>query len=321
MHNNKITTDIALALAELQAGNLVAFPTETVYGLGALATNITAIEKVFATKGRPQNHPLIVHIGSKDLLARFARDIPNAAYKLADTFWPGPLTLILRKQEHVLPIITGNQDTVAIRIPNHPITLKMLQQLGNGIVGPSANKYGRVSPTSAKHVAEDLHDNEILILDGGAAIVGIESTILDLTSTPTIRRHGHISVVQIENVLQTHIQVDLTFNPNASVSGTHLAHYAPNTTVVLVPPAELQDYIQQLNHHQFSVLSWQEPSINNVYWQQAFDNPEDYARELYANLRHHDSLQNSLIIVEMPPLDIAWAAIVDRLKRASSKSK
>lgn len=321
MHNNKITTDIALAVAELQAGNLVAFPTETVYGLGALATNITAIEKVFATKGRPQNHPLIVHIGTKDLLARFARDIPDAAYKLADTFWPGPLTLILRKQEHVLPIITGNQDTVAIRIPNHPITLKMLQQLGNGIVGPSANKYGRVSPTSAKHVAEDLHDNEVLILDGGAATVGIESTILDLTSTPTIRRHGHISVAQIEKVLQTHIQVDLSFNPNASVSGTHLAHYAPNTPVVLVPPAELQDYIQQLSHHQFSVLSWQEPSINNVYWQQAFDNPEDYARELYANLRHHDSLQNSLIIVEMPPLDIAWAAIVDRLKRASSKSK
>lgn len=321
MHNNKITTDIELAVAELQAGNLVAFPTETVYGLGALATNVTAIEKVFTAKGRPKNHPLIIHIGSKDLLARFARDIPNVAYKLADTLWPGPLTLILRKQEHVLPIITGNQDTVAIRIPNHPLTLKMLQQLDNGIVGPSANKYGRVSPTNAKHVAEDLQDEDVLILDGGAARVGIESTILDLTSTPTIRRHGHISIAQIENVLQTHIQVDLSFNPNASISGTHLAHYAPNTPVVLVESTELQAYIQQLAHHQFSVLSWQEPLLNNVYWQKAFNQPEDYARELYANLRHHDSLQNRLIIIEMPPLDTTWAAIVDRLKRASSKSK
>ncbi len=322
MHkNNKITTDINLAVAQLRAGNLVAFPTETVYGLGAAADNPTAVLKVFQTKGRPADHPVIVHIGNTQELSTWAQNIPAAAWILAETFWPGSLTMLLQKKEHVSSLITGGQETIGIRIPQHPLTLKMLQAFGNGVVGPSANKYGRVSPTQAQHVAQDLAAHDVLILDGGMAQVGIESTIVDLTgATPIIRRLGAISAAQIEATLQQTVRVEIAHGANIRTPGSHAVHYAPLTPTVLASSAEFTTLLNKYAGSKISVLSWQQPpaELQNIYWQQAANTPTEYAKELYANLRQHDQLQNDIIIVEAPPNTKEWGAILDRLTRAST---
>lgn len=322
MNNNKITTDLSLAVAQLRAGNLVAFPTETVYGLGAAADNPAAIQKVFQAKGRPADHPVIVHIGAATQLKAWATDIPETAWILAEQFWPGSLTMVLKKQQHVSDLVSGGQDTIGIRIPKHPLTLKLLQEFGSGIVGPSANKYGRVSPTQAQHVAQDLADQQVLILDGGEANVGIESTIVDLTNTtPIIRRLGAITAEQIAQVLKQEVQIDITHSPNMRVPGSHAAHYAPRTPTILVSSTELQTVVaQHALNKKVSVLSWQTQPANldTIYWQNAASNPDAYAHDLYANLRDHDQLNNDLIIIEAPAESTAWAAILDRLKRAST---
>lgn len=323
-NNNHITTDIQLAVRQLQAGELVAFPTETVYGLGADATNPAAIQKVFAAKGRPADHPLIVHIENVKQLPSWARNIPETAWQLAEYFWPGPLTLILHKQIGVSPLITGGQDTIAIRIPNHQITLQLLQNFGSAIVGPSANKYGRVSPTTAAHVAADLGSAVAVILNGGECSVGLESTILDLTSLqPIIRRSGAITAEELAKILGQQVAINTNVDPKVRTSGSHQSHYAPVTTVRLYAYTELLTaaVLLQQQNTSFSVLSF-EPSpknINsNIYWQQQSLNPNEYAHSLYANLRAHDLLNNSVILVERPPQEIAWLAILDRLTRASS---
>jgi L-threonylcarbamoyladenylate synthase len=323
-NNNQITTDIELAVRQLQAGELVAFPTETVYGLGADATNPTAIQKVFAAKGRPADHPLIVHIADAKLLPSWARNIPNSAWTLASHFWPGPLTLVLHKQVGVSPIITGGQDTIAIRIPNHPLTLQMLQNFAGAIVGPSANKYGRVSPTTAAHVATDLGDAVAVILDGGECAVGLESTIIDLTAThPVIRRSGAITALELSEALGQQVAVDTSANQTVRTSGSHESHYAPITTLRMLTYNELlaAALLLQQQDKVFSVLSFEARPIDlnpKVYWQQVARNPQEYAHNLYANLRTHDSLNNSVILVERPPHDSSWLAILDRLTRASA---
>lgn len=315
---NKITNNLDQALFQLQAGELVAFPTETVYGLGADARNLCAVQKVFAAKGRPTDHPLIVHIADPAQLEAWALDIPDIAWQYAEKFWPGPLTLILRKQPWVSEIITGGQNTVALRIPKHPLTLELLQRFGSGLVGPSANKYGRVSPTTAQHVATDLYDIDVVILDGGACSVGIESTIVDLTTVqPILRRNGDISaeklgIAAVEQVNMAGL---------SRTSGSHASHYAPRTPVKLVSSAELFNTVAQYQHQQteFSVLSLQ-PRPENLpdryFWQQVATDPVIYAHDLYANLRAHDRLHNAAILIETPP--ITWTAIIDRLKRASN---
>lgn len=318
MHNNnKITTDLALAVRQLKNGELVAFATETVYGLGADASNPEAIKKVFAAKGRPVDHPLIVHIAAIDQLSQWAREIPAKALTLAQHFWPGPLTMIFAKQPWVSELITGSQDTIAIRMPRHPLALKLLQEFGGALVGPSANKYGRVSPTTATHVAADLGDLVAAILDGGSCEVGIESTIVDFSnSQPRILRHGAITAADISKALQQ--EVLFHSDPKIRTPGNVNSHYAPRTKVKLVPAAELLQEISQ--QQEFSVISFQTPPVNlsaKIYWQQVSVDPQEYAHNLYANLRQHDQLQNSLIIIEQPPHGDGWLAINDRLCRAS----
>lgn len=323
-NNNQITTDIEHAVRQLQAGELVAFPTETVYGLGADATNPIAIQKVFATKGRPADHPLIVHIANVEQLPSWARNIPDSAWILADQFWPGPLTLILHKQIGVSSLITGGQDTIAIRIPNHSLTLQLLQGFGGAIVGPSANKYGRVSPTTATHVAADLGNAVSVILNGGECAVGLESTIIDLTNTnPVIRRSGAISGVELSNILNQSIIVDTNANNNVRTSGSHKSHYAPVTKVRMLTYNQLiaAAILLQQQNKPFSVLSFEarhKDISSKIYWQQTSHDPKEYAHSLYANLRAHDLLKNNVILVERPPQDISWLAILDRLTRASA---
>jgi L-threonylcarbamoyladenylate synthase len=186
----------------LRKGRLVAVPTETVYGLGADATNPEAIKKIFAAKGRPADHPLIVHIPDASYLNAWAVDIPDSALILAERFWPGPLTLVLKKQPDVPLEVTGGQETIALRVPNHPVALNLLKVFGGGIAAPSANRFCRISPTQASHVAEELGDKVDLILDGGACQVGLESTIVDLSSgNPKLLRPGQIGKAEIEELL------------------------------------------------------------------------------------------------------------------------
>lgn len=311
------------SVALLRAGQLVAFPTETVYGLGADANNPIAIQKVFHAKGRPADHPLIVHIADPKQLTDWARDIPESAWVLAQHFWPGPLTLILYKQAHVSSLITGNQETIGIRIPNHPLTLELLKQFGSGIVGPSANKYGRVSPTTAAHVSNDLGPEVAAVVDGGACQVGIESTIIDLTAAqPCIMRVGAISAAEIANVLGSAVAIN---NKTSTVRtpGSHAAHYAPRTPAHLIHSAELLFKINELQQSgkSFAVLSFDvKPAslASDIHWLQTTKSSSEYAHDLYANLRLLDQLNKDVLLIESPPQTDTWLAVIDRLTRATS---
>ncbi len=310
-----LDNQIQIAAAALKEGLTVAFPTETVYGLGADASDPQAIKKVFTIKGRPANHPVIVHIANSSMLAKWAQNIPDTAYVLADAFWPGPLTLILNKQPHVSSLITGGRNTIGLRIPNHKVTLDLLQEFNGGIVGPSANKYGMVSPTTAAHVRQDLGEEVSIVLDGDDCVVGIESTIVDLSGEqPVLRRLGNITRTQIEEVLQRPIAVN-THKPGAP--GTTLKHYSPNTPVVLVDSSQLTSVTENS-----AVLSFMPtPTLlsNVVVWQQVTSNPKQYAHDLYTNLRNMDILGKNTIIVELPPETEEWLAVIDRLKRAAAE--
>ena len=235
--------DIPRAVALLRQGELVALPTETVYGLGADALNPAAVAKIFAAKGRPSDHPLIVHLADAEQIVDWARDIPREAIALARAFWPGPLTLILKKEEGVPDIVTGGQDTVGLRVPNHPVALELLRAFGGGVAAPSANRFGRISPTTAEHVRQELGERVPLILEGGACQVGLESTILDLSrDVPVILRPGAIGVDDIARVIGRRPRLrGEEQQPDAAprVSGALAAHYAPRTPLELVASAEL----------------------------------------------------------------------------------
>lgn len=289
----------------LQQGSLVAFPTETVYGLGADATNPDAIRKVFAAKGRPADHPLIVHLPNIEHIYQWAINIPASAIKLAHKYWPGPLTLILQKHPNVDPLITGGQNTIALRIPNHPITLQLLKDFGKPLVGPSANKYGHVSPTTAQHVLEDLGDQVAAIIDGGPTDLGIESTIVSfICDHPQIVREGLITAKQL-NIM--------AYDKQIKASGTCKSHYAPRTPIELFD----EQVITALNN--YSVISFKknlaQPSAD-IYWETVATDQDDYAKNLYARLRKHDKLGKDKIFIEQVPS--SWSAIKDRLSRAAA---
>ncbi|MDI6747030.1 MAG: L-threonylcarbamoyladenylate synthase [Rhodocyclaceae bacterium] len=320
------SADIARAVELLRAGELVAFPTETVYGLGADARNAQAVAKIFAAKGRPADHPLIVHIGAIDQMEFWARDISEVARVLAKTFWPGPLTLILKRQPDVPDAVTGGQDTVGLRMPNHPVALELLRAFGGGLAAPSANRFGRISPTTAEHVRDDLGDDVSLILDGGPCTVGIESTIVDLTGPRTvILRPGMISPFDIGHVLGR--MPEMADNPLAPktprTSGTLEAHYAPRTLLQIMPndslPIVLRDALVKREH--VAVLATFPAPFDHplISWQVAPADPAGFARDLYANLRKLDSLGCVRIFVEKP-VGQPWQAISDRLKRAAAGS-
>ena len=306
---------------------MVAFPTETVYGLGADASNPAAVAKIFAAKGRPQDHPLIVHLGSIELLPRWAAEIPAGAHQLAAAFWPGPLTLILRRAAGVPDCVTGGQDTVGLRIPGHPVALELLRAFAgekdghhySGVAAPSANKFGRISPTTAEHVRAELGDAVDRVLDGGECAVGIESTIVDLSrGRAVLLRPGQITPAQIAAVLGT--AVDLPDAAAPRVSGALDSHYAPRTPLHLVPSAELPANLAALRGKRLAVLARADaPSgLKDVYWQVAPRAVAGYAHELYASLRRLDDLGCDLILVEAPPAVPGWQGVNDRLKRASS---
>ncbi|GAB1392536.1 L-threonylcarbamoyladenylate synthase [Rhodocyclaceae bacterium] len=310
----------------LRAGELVAFPTETVYGLGANASNPQAVAKIFAAKGRPADHPLIVHIPDAGHLARWARDIPAEAYALAEAFWPGPLTLILKRQPDVPDAVTGGQDTVGLRVPNHLLALELLRTFNGGIAAPSANKFGRISPTTAAHVRDDLGDAVSMILDGGPCQVGIESTILNLSGKRAmLLRPGMLSSIDIGRVLgRVPLSPDDPLAPPAvRASGTLEAHYAPRTPLVLMPddslPIALRNAIVQ--KERVAVLATHPAPFEmpQVIWQVAPADPSGYAHALYANLRALDALGCDRIYVQKP-VGQPWQAIYDRLKRAAAGS-
>jgi len=304
------------ALHILCEGGLVAFPTETVYGLGADARNPEAVEKIFIAKSRPMDHPLIVHLAHPSAMVEWARDIPASAYLLAEAFWPGPLTLILKKSLQVHDFITGKQDTIGLRIPNHPVALELLTAYGSGLAAPSANRFGRISPTTAAAVQEELGDAVDCILDGGACQVGIESTILDLSADqPVILRPGMISATAIEKILSC--PVLLTRKNAPRVSGALESHYAPVTKTVLVKSEDILDFLE--NSSLSSVLIARQLFLGVTDQIILSKNPVEYAHDLYHSLRELDKKGFEQIVIEMVPEAVEWDAVRDRLKKAAGE--
>lgn len=314
--------DVAAAARRLADGETVAFPTETVYGLGADATSEKAVAKIFALKGRPADHPLIVHIGSPAALVEWAVEVPPAAHALAENFWPGPLTMILRKSARVPAGVTGGQDTVGLRCPSHPMAQQLLREfarIGSGAVAaPSANRFGHVSPTTAEHVRDEF-GADLPVLDGGACAVGLESTILDLSrGAPVLLRPGAVTRDDIARVLGAPPRDRDQQAPRAS--GTLAAHYAPHTALVLIGAGELD--LQVRHQSNVAVLAMRDaPSAARVTsWIAAGPDAERYGHDLYANLRKLDASGAKRILVEMPPPTSEWEAVNDRLTRAAAGS-
>jgi len=310
--------DIAVAVAALRAGELVAFPTETVYGLGADASNAAAIRRIYSVKGRPNSHPLIVHLSSTADISAWAGAVPRSARLLAERFWPGPLTLVLPRAAHVLTELTGGQDSVALRIPEHPVAQQLLHEFGGGIAAPSANRYGRVSPTRAQHVRDEFGDEVAIVLEGGACRVGLESTIVSCLSDRTLLlRPGGISQRALEAVIGPVRRAAQGEGPRTP--GSTQAHYAPSTPLTLVSQALLARDAQAPD---VAVLAMgpQSAEFRGVLWLDGTSSAEAFGHDLYANLRTLDRAGARRILVEAPPFTQAWDAVRDRLTRAACGS-
>jgi len=311
--SNCTANAMARAAQTLQAGFLVAFPTETVYGLGADATNASAVARIYEAKGRPADHPLIVHIGDMQDIADWSDDIPDYAIALARNFWPGPMTLILKRSALAQDFITGGQDTVGLRVPKHVIALALLNEFkkigGKGVAAPSANRFGHVSPTTAQAVSDELSQYlapEDLLLDGGPSLVGVESTIIDCTTeSPKILRPGAITEEMIEAVTAINISYDAT---EIRVSGSLENHYSPNAQVLLdIAPEKGDGFIALASTATpDGVIRLASPQSN-----------EEFARILYTSLRSADQQSLSRVVVHQPSGDDISVAIRDRLLRAS----
>jgi L-threonylcarbamoyladenylate synthase len=305
---------LANAAANLAAGGLVAFPTETVYGLGADACNAEAVARIFSVKGRPADHPLIVHVSSKDRLGDWADDVPGYAISLARDFWPGPMTLIVKRSELAGDFVTGGQETVGIRVPDHPVALGLLEAFattgGKGIAAPSANRFGNVSPTTAQAVTAELHDylaKTDLIIDGGVCEIGVESTIIDCTEgNPKILRPGAVTKEMIEHSTGLHVQGYT--GVAIRVSGSLESHYSPIAKVVLdQSPVAGQGFIAMADvEADGDVVRLASPATN-----------EEFARVLYSALRAADEQGIKTVVVAQPHGEGITVAIRDRLKRAA----
>lgn len=308
------------AVEILKEGGLVALPTETVYGLAADADNELAVRRIFAVKGRPSTHPLIVHIAGIHQLSEWAREIPLAAMQLAAAFWPGPLTMVLPRTKRVLDVVTGGQDTVALRVPKHPLTLAVLQEFGGGLAAPSANKFGKLSPTRAEHVIEDLGDEVDLIFDGGPCSVGVESTIVDLTSiVPRLLRPGGIPREHIEALLNMRLAPP---SEDVRAPGLLESHYAPRAGLVITTQEKAADEAAQrdLWGAAVAVLSVDAPPLPpNIEHFALPDDPVAAARSLYATLRKIDERGFDVVVAVLPPAAGLGLAVRDRLTRAAKK--
>lgn len=317
-----VPADIERAATILRDGGLVAFPTETVYGLGADASNDAAVARIFAAKGRPADHPLIVHLASADALTDWARDIPDAAWRLAERFWPGPLTLILKRAPGVADAASAGLPTLGVRVPGHPVAQALLTAFGGGIAAPSANRFGRISPTAADHVMAELAGRIDAVIDGGRCAVGLESTIVDLSGpAPQLLRPGHISSDAIAAVIGSL----RTAAPDAPAApGSLEAHYAPTTPMRLVPPAALEaEYARAASAGGAAVLARRAPPSQDAapgFWLRLPDDAHGYGRELYARLREADAAGRACLLIEALPDTAAWAAVNDRLRRAVAGS-
>jgi L-threonylcarbamoyladenylate synthase len=317
------------AARTLAAGDVVAFPTETVYGLGADAANPAAVGRVFALKRRPADHPLIVHVASVEAAEAWAESMPPLARRLAERFWPGPLTLVLRRAAHVDTAVTGGQDTIGLRVPSHPIALALLQafaRVGSGAVAaPSANRFGRLSATRAAHVVDEFGDAVPMVIDGGDSDVGIESTIVDVSNgRAVLLRPGAIGIDRLAEVLGEPPAARDARSPRAS--GTLASHYAPQAQVMLVEADLVGEVVRFLAGDGRSVAVLARTAGEPLFpagpaaprWQRAPADPAAYAHELYATLRGLDVPGTDVIVVEQPPQDVDWAAVHDRLLRAAA---
>jgi L-threonylcarbamoyladenylate synthase len=294
-------TELRQAADLICAGELVAFPTETVYGLGANALDPAAIEKIYLAKGRPPGSPLIVHVNSIEMARGLVREWPDKADRLARVFWPGPLTLVLLKQPHVPDRLTSGLDTVAVRMPANPIALALIQEAGVPVAAPSANPFGGLSPTTAQHVRDSMGDRVALVLDGGRTNVGIESTVLSLAGAePVLLRPGMVTKEQIQEVIGPVHVLQSTAESAHPSPGMHRRHYSPKTPLVLVQRGRL-------------------PASGRGILLQMPTDPRDYAAVLYERLHQADSEGWDWIAVEQPPDDPSWAAIRDRLERAAAR--
>lgn len=310
-------SDVRRAVEALRRGEAIGLPTETVYGLAADASNEAAVQRLFALKGRPADHPVIVHLASARDVDRWAANVPEAARRLADAFWPGPLTLILPRAAHVHDVVTGGQSTVGLRVPSHPVARQVLAEFGGGLAAPSANRFGRVSPTSAAHVLAEFGDEVRIVLDGGPCEVGIESTIVEVTERGArILRPGHFSAADLAVVLGREPAGADPSSPR--VPGALRAHYAPRTPVELVSTEALRERAGA-EHGDCRVLALG-PLPEGRRGVVLGSDPRSYARGLYAALRALDHEGASKILVEAPPETPAWVAVRDRLHRAAAGS-
>ncbi|MFF9243963.1 L-threonylcarbamoyladenylate synthase [Streptomyces sp. NPDC014776] len=315
------TSDIEKAAGVLRDGGLVALPTETVYGLGANAEDPVAVSRIFQVKGRPPNHPLIVHLGRAEQLDDWVEDVPATARLLARRFWPGPLTLVLRRGRRVPLEATGGLETVAVRVPDHPVALALLSAFGGGVTAPSANRFGSVSPTTAQHVRTELGDAVDFVLDGGPCDVGVESTIVDVSGgTPSILRPGGVTREALEEVLGHPLAVPAT--SSVRVPGQHPSHYAPRARVVLVEPEKVvveAEQAQELGHRVGVLLpsSFGDAPVKAHAVVRLPGSAAAYARGLYGFLRELDEQGSDLIFASLPVEEGLGLAIANRLRRAA----
>lgn len=322
-----MTIDVADAVAVLRAGGLVAFPTETVYGLGADATNAEAVRSIFAAKGRPPDHPLIVHLASADDLDGYAAEVSHAARALARACWPGPLTLVVRLRSGVIANeVTGGRATVALRVPAHPVAHALLTEFGGGVAAPSANRFGRVSPTTAAHVRADMGADVGLVLDGGPTSIGLESTIVDCSTAsgrPAILRLGAIDAATVD-ALVGHPVERLTAGEVAA-PGTLERHYSPRARVVVVEPGAVAALATgSLARGERVGLLAIAPPPGLPAGLDVLGSPadaSDYARVLYARLREADERDLDVLLAVAPPTDGIGAAVTDRLTRAAASGR
>ena len=313
------------AARRIQAGGLVGFPTETVYGLGADASSDNAVAGIFAAKGRPANHPLIVHVADASQVSDYAASVPPFAARLMQAFWPGPLTVILPRKPGVAAAAAGGQDSIGLRCPAHPVALAFLKACNTGVAGPSANRFGRVSPTTAGHVAGEFGD-DLLVLDGGPCAVGIESSIVDCTrGQPVLLRPGVLTRAQLEAACGQPVldKDDLqTAGQTPRASGTLEAHYAPNAKVRLMDAGALQTAIDLLGAEAAHIAIYARAELRvksaQVLYRRMPDDALATAQQLFAVLRDFDTQGALLIWIESPPADMAWDGVRDRLGRAAA---
>ena len=310
----------------IQAGGLVGFPTETVYGLGADASSDAAVGKIFAAKGRPSDHPLIVHVADAAQVNDYASSVPAFAARLIQAFWPGPLTVILPRKNGVAAAAAGGQNSIGLRCPSHPVALAFLKACNTGVAGPSANRFGRVSPTTAQHVADELGD-ALLVLDGGPCGVGIESSIVDCTrGQPVLLRPGVLTRAQLEaacgeSVLDNEeVANDGSAAPRAS--GTLESHYAPNAKVRLMDASAIQTALDLLGAEAAHIAVYARTTVriksSKLLYRRMPDDALATAQQLFAVLRDFDAQAARLIWIECPPAGVEWDGVRDRLGRAAA---